>query len=127
MDSLRSVTTDIERRVRAICLGFPEVSEKVTHGAPGFFVRKQFAMLWPDGHHDHSFPHLWCAADAGAQGALIASSTRFFRPPYVGHRGWVGVRLDGRVAWDEVAELLEDAYRVVAPVRLTAQLDRAGT
>ena len=49
-----------EGRVREICLAFPEVTEKVTHGAPGFFVRKQFAMLWPNGHHDHEFPHLWC-------------------------------------------------------------------
>lgn len=123
---MQSVATDIERRVRAICLAFPEATEKLTHGAPGFFVRKQFVMLWPFGHHDHEFAHLWCAAEAGAQEALIASSDRYFRPPYVGHRGWVGVRLDGRVAWDAVEELLEDAYRTVAPARLAAKLDRPG-
>lgn len=116
---------DIERRVRAICVGFPEVTEKTTHGAPGFFVRKQFAMLWPHGHHDHEFPHLWCAAEAGVQEALVASSDRYFRPPYVGHRGWIGARLDGRVNWDELAELLEDAYRSTAPARLVALLDRS--
>ncbi|MDQ1684142.1 MAG: hypothetical protein QOC82_879 [Frankiaceae bacterium] len=114
----------IEDRVRAICLGFPEVMEKTTHGAPGFFVRKQFAMLWPLGHHDNQFPHVWCAAEPGVQEALIAtSSTRYFRPPYVGHRGWVGIHLDGDVQWDEVAELLEDAYRHVAPARLVTILD----
>lgn len=100
------------------------MTEKTTHGAPGFFVRKQFVMLWPNGHHDHEFEHLWCAADVGAQEALVASSERYFRPPYVGHRGWVGVRLDGDVDWDEVGELLEDAYRLVAPARLATLLSR---
>ena len=113
-------------RVRAICLGFPEATERASHGAPAFFVGKQFVMLWPSGHHDRDFPHLWCAAPAGAQEEAVASSPeRFFRPPYVGHRGWLGLRLDGDVDWDEVAELCEDAYRVVAPKRLVAVLDRA--
>lgn len=122
-----AVATDIERRVRAICLALPDVTEKLSHGAPGFFVRKQFVMLWPGGHHDRHFPQLWCAAPMGAQEALIApdtsASARYFRPPYVGHRGWIGVRLDGAVDWDELAELVEDAYRAVAPARLVAQLD----
>jgi len=113
--------------VRAICLGFPEATEKTTHGAPGFFIRKQFAMLWPNGHHDREFAHLWCAADPGGQEALIATSERYFRPPYVGHRGWVGVRLDGDVPWDEVPELLEDAYRLIAPARLVALLPDRGS
>jgi hypothetical protein len=111
------VTSDVEARVREMCLRLPGVTEKVTHGAPGFFVGKQFAMLWPNGHHDHAFAHLWCAAEAGAQEALVATSERYFRPPYVGHRGWVGVRLDTGVDWDEVSELLEDAYRLIAPAR----------
>jgi hypothetical protein len=116
--------SDVETRVRTICLALPEVTEKLSHGAPAFFVRKQFAMLWPDGHHQHEFPHLWCAAAAGAQEALVASSATFFRPPYVGGRGWVGVRLDGAVDWDEVTETLEDAYRAIAPARLVAALER---
>jgi hypothetical protein len=115
-----------EDKVRAICLAMPEVTEKVSHGAPAFFVRKQFAMLWPIGHHDNEFPHMWCAAPLGAQEALIASSDRFFRPPYVGHRGWVGMRLDGRVDWSEVREVLEEAYRVVAPAKLAGRLDANG-
>ncbi len=115
---------DIEDRVRAICTAFPDVTEKVTHGSPGFFVKKHFVMAWPRGHHDHDFPHLWCAAPPGAQEALIGSDPdRFFRPPYVGHRGWIGVRLDGDVDWDEVETLCEDAYRAVAPARLVKQLD----
>jgi hypothetical protein len=107
---------DVETRVRAICLALPEVTEKLSHGAPGFFVRKQFVMLWPDGHHDHQFPHLWCAAPAGVQEGLVAMMPeRFFRPPYVGSRGWLGMRLDARVDGKELEVICEDAYRTVAP------------
>ena len=92
--------------------------------SPAFFVRKQFVMLWPDGHHEHDFPHLWCAAPLGAQDESVATDPgRYFVPPYVGARGWLGMRLDGDVDWDEVAERCEDAYRTVAPARLVARLD----
>jgi hypothetical protein len=113
--------------LREICLAFPEVTERPSHSAPTFFVRGRttFVTLWGDGHHDNEFPHLWCAAPPGAQEALVASDPdRFFRPPYVGHRGWLGVRLDRPVDWVELAELCEDAYRTVAPKRLVAELDR---
>jgi hypothetical protein len=112
--------------IRTICLAFPEVTERLSHGTPTFFVRdkKAFVYAWIGGHHDTEFPHLWCAAAEGVQGELIASQpARFFRPPYVGHRGWVGVRLDGTVDWAEVAEVCEDAYRLIAPKRLVAELD----
>ncbi len=113
-------------RVRAVCLSLPEVTERPSHSAPTFFVRKRaFVNAWIDGHHDHTFPHLWCAAGPGVQEALMVDDPdRFFRPPYVGHRGWIGIRLDGRPDWDRMAELCQDAYRVVAPARLVAQLDR---
>lgn len=63
-------------------------------------------MLWPDGHHDHHFPHLRCAAPLGAQDELVDTGPdRFFRPPYVGGRGWIGVRLDRVADWDELASL----------------------
>jgi len=115
---------DIEGRVRAICLALPGVTEKVSHGSPAFFATRQFVMLWPDGHHDHHFPHLWCAAPPGAQEGLVDSEPRrFFRPPYVGSRGWVGVRLDGRVDWAALEALCEDAYRCVAPRKLITLLD----
>jgi hypothetical protein len=118
------MAADIEDRVRAICLALPEVSERPSHGSPAFFVRKQFVMVWPDGHHDNGFPHLWCAAPPGAQEALVAAEpSRFFRPPYVGGRGWIGVRLDGSVDWEEVASMCEDAYRTVAPTKLVARLE----
>ncbi|MEP7202746.1 MAG: MmcQ/YjbR family DNA-binding protein [Ilumatobacteraceae bacterium] len=115
----------VEDRVRAICLSFPEATEKVSHGAPSFFVKKQFLMLWIDGHHDNHFPHLWCAAPPGAQGELVETEPeRFFRPPYVGGRGWLGVRLDGPIDWDEIAAVCKDAYKTVAPKKLIAGLIR---
>jgi hypothetical protein len=107
-------------------MSMPEASERLSHGSPAFFVGRQFVMLWPKGHHEHHFPHLWCAAPEGAQEQLVAASPeRFFRPPYVGSRGWLGVRLDGRVDWVTVESLCEDAYRTVAPSRLVAELDRS--
>ena len=111
-------TAPVLDRLRAICLAFPEVTERPSHGAPTWFVRGRstFVTLWEHGHHDNEFPHLWCAAPAGAQQELIASDpAAFFRPPYVGGRGWLGIRLDLPIDWDEIAELCEDAYRVVAP------------
>jgi hypothetical protein len=109
------VGVDIER-VRRICLAFPGVTERPSHGAPAWFAgTKTFVTLWADGHHDNRFPHLWCAAPDGAQQELIAADPRrFFRPPYVGHRGWLGVRLDRDPDWAEIAELCADAYHHVA-------------
>jgi len=111
--------------LREICLGFPEVTERPSHGAPTWFVRdkKTFVTLWQDGHHDNQFPHLWCAGPPAQQELIAGSPEKIFRPPYVGHRGWLGVRLDGVVDWAEIAELCEDAYRTVAPPRLIALID----
>jgi hypothetical protein len=116
---------DVER-MRVICLGLPEVTERLSHGSPAWFVRGRtgFVMLMADGHHDNHFPHFWCAAPPGAQQELIAADPRrFFRPPYVGHRGWLGVRLDRDPDWTEIAELCTDAYRAVAPKSLLVKLD----
>lgn len=113
--------------MRALCLALPGTTEKLSHGAPAFFAGRQFVMLWASGHHGVGFPHMWCAAPPGAQQELIATEPeRFFRPPYVGTRGWIGVRLDGRLDWDEIAAICEEAYRSVAPKRLMAQLDSPG-
>lgn len=117
--------TDVDpvERLRAVALSLPEVTEKLSHGEVSFFCRKQFVML--DDHH-HGADHLafWCAAHPGAQEELVGSDpATFFRPPYVGHRGWVGVRIDRDPDWDEVAEVVRDAYRQVAPRSLLARLD----
>lgn len=110
----------ILEKLREICLALPETSERLSHGAPTFFVRgkKAFLMVLTNHHHDGRFA-IWCAAAAGTQGLLAdADPERFFRPPYVGHRGWLGVRLDRGVDWDELAGFAEDAYAEVAPQKL---------
>ena len=107
-------------RIRRLCLGLPETSERPSHGAPSFFVREKkcFLMVLDDHHGDGIFG-IWCAAPPGNQELLIgADQARFFRPPYVGHRGWLGVRLDGAIDWDEIAGIVEDAFATVAPKRL---------
>jgi hypothetical protein len=104
-------------RLRTIRLGLPETSERPSHGAPSFFVRdkKCFLMLL-DNHHDDGRFAIWCAAPPGNQELLVqADPERFFRPPYVGHRGWLGVMLHGKVDWDEIAGIVEDAFATVAP------------
>jgi hypothetical protein len=114
----------LEERIRKICLDLPGVTEKLSHGAPAFFAGRQFLMLWIDGHHEHAFPHLWCAAPPGAQRELVTTEPdRFFRPPYVGGRGWLGVRLDGRIDWKEIEVVCEEAYRSIASKKLIASLD----
>ena len=108
------------RRIRKICLGLPEVSERLSHGAPTFFVRgkKAFLMVLTDHHGDGRFA-IWCAAPTGMQSMLVdADPERFFVPPYVGHRGWLGVRLDRGLHWDELEGIAEDAFAEVAPAKL---------
>jgi hypothetical protein len=111
--------------VRRRCLQLPEVTERLSHGAPTFFVRSKATFAtFHDDHHGDGRLALWCAAPPGAQEELVRTEPdRFFRPPYVGHRGWLGVRLDVEVDWDEVDRVLVEAYRQVAPKRLAAELD----
>jgi hypothetical protein len=111
-------------RLREICLSFPESTERLSHGEPTWFVReKKVFVTYADHHHDDRLG-FWCAAPPGAQEELVATAPdRFFRPPYVGHRGWLGVYLDVAVDWDEVAVFVEDAYRMIAPKSLVALLD----
>jgi hypothetical protein len=104
-------------RIRKLCLTLPETSERPSHGAPTFFVREQksFLTVWHNHHGDGRFA-LICAAPEGLQAMLVeADPERFFVPPYVGHRGWLGLRLDREFDWDEIAGIVEDAYLEVAP------------
>jgi hypothetical protein len=118
------MTADPLEALRAICLALPETTERVSHGEPAWFVReKRLFVTYSDHHHDDRVG-FWCAAPPGAQEALVeADPERFFRPPYVGHRGWLGVWVEVPQDWDEIADLVEDSYRMVAPRRLVAALD----
>ncbi len=106
--------------VREICLALPETSERLSHGAPTFFIqgKRSFATVWDDHHGDGRFA-LICAAPPGLQEALVGTDPeQFYVPPYVGHRGWIGVRLDRGFDREEIAGILEDAFAEVAPARL---------
>jgi hypothetical protein len=105
-------------------VALPEVTERPSHGAPTFFAGKKTFVMFHDDHHGDGRLALWCAAGPGAQGLLVDSDPDcFFVPAYVGHRGWVGVRLDRGLDWDVVADVVEEAFRVVAPARLVDRLD----
>ena len=114
----RAARTPVER-LRAICLALPETTEKTAWSEPTWRVKgKLFAQL--DNHH-HGADHLavWLPAPLGEQESMIyLDPARFFRPPYVGQRGWVGVRIDRRPDWALVTTLVKQAYREVAPPRL---------
>jgi hypothetical protein len=110
--------------VRRICLDLPEVSERLSHGAPTWFVRgkKTLATVWDD-HHGDGRLALICAAPPGVQQQLVDEEPdRFYVPPYVGGRGWIGVRLDVKVDWAEIRAIVTDSYRCVAPKTLAALL-----
>lgn len=110
--------------VRTLCMALPEATERVSHGEPAWFVRTspQFAMF-ADRHHDDRTGFV-AAAPVGAQQEWIARDpSRFYLPPYVGGRGWIGVYLDVEQDWEEIAEIVEDAFRTVAPKKLVLQLD----
>jgi len=117
------------QRVRKIALALPEVNERLSHGSPSFFIRdKKTICSYHDGHHGDARVSIWVPAPEGVQGELTSTEPeRFFRPPYVGPSGWIGVWLDGKgdlaPDWDEVAAMLEEAYRKVGPKKLIALLD----
>jgi hypothetical protein len=122
------MTDDVDellQGVRSAALALPDTTERTSHSAPTFFVRKKTFVYFWDNHHDDGRVAIWASAPPGVQEEVVESEPdRFFRPPYVGHRGWIGYRLDtGSVDWGEVAAVVTDAYRTVAPKSLVAQLD----
>ena len=117
---------DPGERLRRLCLALPEASEVAMRRGPTYRVLdKIFAMdrLHLPGADAKPVPALWCKAPPGSQAVLIgADPGRFFAPPYVGPKGWIGMRLDRRPDWDEVAALVRRSYRLIAPKRLAARL-----
>jgi hypothetical protein len=122
--------TDVARvldMLRRSCLRLPEASERPSHGSPAFFIRdkKCFAMFVDD-HHGDGRLAVWCAAPAGVQAEMIETEPdAFFRPPYVGQRGWLGVHLR-QVTQPELDAICLDAYRQMASVTLLRRLDATG-
>ena len=112
-------------KLRRICLALPEATEK-PGGRPTFQVREKTFAMFMDDHHGDGRVALWCKGSPGLQDMLIGSGQpRFFVPPYVGHKGWIGVRfdLDDDVDWDEVGEFVVESYRMTASKRQVAQLE----
>ncbi|MGY0235488.1 MmcQ/YjbR family DNA-binding protein [Longispora urticae] len=110
-------------RLRELCLALPETTERLSHGEPTWFIRgrKVFVTL-ADHHHDNRLG-FWCAAPPGTQEALVTEDPAlYFRPPYVGGRGWLGVYLDVPVNWDEIRDVVTEAYLMVAPKSLHARM-----
>ena len=113
------------QRLRKLCLALAEAREVEAWGAPTFRWRnKLFAMsASADSHHGDGRAAVWIKATPDNQALMLrAAPRRFFKPPYVGPSGWVGVWLDGKADWEELAGLLEDGYRMTAPKRLLARL-----
>jgi hypothetical protein len=109
-------------RVRRICLALPEATEGGGVGNPSWRVRDKIFAMRHDAHAGQW--GIWCKAPPGVQQALVGGEPdRFFRPPYVGVHGWIGISLEADQDWDFVADLIEDAYRLTAPKRLIAQLE----
>lgn len=109
------------QRLRAICLALPEAEERETWGDPTFRVRDKIFAMEKRGDGRLS---LWCKAPEGSQAVLVgADPERFFVPPYVGHKGWVGMRLDKSPDWNEVQALVRRSYRLIAPRPLAALVD----
>ncbi len=112
-------------RIRQLCLAFPETNERLSHGAPTFFVRDKKTFVIFEDNHGAGRLAIWCQAPHDVQRILVEQDPdQYFVPPYVGPRGWVGVRLDRDVDWDMVADLVADAYQMIAPKRLIARLAR---
>ena len=109
-------------RLRAICLVLPDAEERETWELPTFRVRDKIFAMYVDDEDDR--PGIWCKAPPGSQTILVgADPARFFVPPYVGHKGWIGMHLDRRVKWPEVVVVVGRSYRLTAPKRLVRSLE----
>jgi len=113
-------------KLRKVCLALPEAHEVEAWGEPTFRIRNKLFAMYAHGenHHGGGRPAVWCKAARGNQATMVqAAPDRFFVPPYVGPSGWIGIHLDGKPDWAEIAELMRDAYRLVAPKRFLAKLE----
>lgn len=115
---------DLLARVRALCLAWPETSEKIAWGRPTFRVKGKLFVMYVENHHGDGRLAIWCNAFPEAREALLRSDpVRFFVPPYMGPSGWIGARLDKRPSWTRLGAIVLDAWRRSAPPRLVTLLD----
>src|SRR5688572_406106 len=109
-------------RVRRICLKLPETTEKLSHGEPTFFVKDKVFVMFAGNHHNDGHIAVWLPVPSGFQTTLIESAPEiFFKPPYVGVRGWVGIELD-RISDKDLTYHMEVAWELIAPKRLLSRM-----
>jgi hypothetical protein len=103
--------------VRRICSALPQTTEKLSHGEPTFFAGKKVYAMFANNHHNDGHIAVWIPVAPGLQAALLKTEPRkFFMPPYVGVRGWVGIELDA-ISDEELGFYLCEAWRLIAPKR----------
>jgi len=118
------MTSEPIDRLREICLALPEATERETWGEATFRVREKIFAMAGNGRGRWSMA---CKARPGLQGALVGTAPdRFYVPPYVGSKGWIGIYLGDETDWDELADLVEESFRMTAPKRVAALLDQTG-
>ena len=109
-------------RVRQFCLALPETGERLSHGEPTFFLKKKAFVMFANNHHDDGRIAVWLPAPSGFQSALIEAQPEiYFRPPYVGGRGWIGIELD-RISDEDLRFHIQTAWELVAPKRLSSRV-----
>ncbi len=105
-------------RVRRICTSLPETSEKLSHGEPTFFVNKKVFVMFANNHHNDGHIAVWLPVPTGVQAGLIETDPEiFFKPPYVGVKGWIGIELD-RISDEDLSFHIQVAWELIAPKRL---------
>ena len=110
------------KRVRRICFTLPETSEKLSHGEPTFFVKDKVYVMFADNHHNDGHIAVWLPVSSGLQAALIETAPEtFFKPPYVGVRGWVGIELN-QISDEYLTYHIQVAWELIAPKRLLAKV-----
>jgi len=116
------MSKELLERVRRICLALPETSERLSHGEPTFFVKKKVFVMFADNHHNDGHIAVWLPVPDGLQAALIESAPEtYFKPPYVGVRGWVGIELD-RISDQDLTFHIQTAWELIASKRLLSQV-----
>ncbi len=111
----KTTPADPFARVRQICLALPDSGERLSHGEPTFFVKNKVFVMCANNHHNDGHVAIWLPVPEGAQAALIASTPRtFYKPPYVGVKGWVGIEL-AQIADDELRSHIHTAWDLIAP------------